>query len=249
MIKERIIMNKNEINISEIFHTLSGEGDQIGTPTTFVRVFGCNVNKTNKGFCPWCDTMYAVQKTDDTAKIVPIEDVINTILKYSCKDVTFTGGEPLLYCDQITEIMNILSITDHYKFHFETNGMELPNAVRNKMMEFKPTFTISPKFHALEFDSNNTYIKSLQEWSVLSNSIPRRFVSYKFVYENEKTVENIKKLEKLLHGFSGNDVFLMPEGKNFNLDKYLECAKICLDNNWRMSPRLHTILWGTKRGV
>jgi len=41
----------NEIMISEIYGpVLQGEGSDIGKPTTFVRVFGCNM----KPECPWC---------------------------------------------------------------------------------------------------------------------------------------------------------------------------------------------------
>jgi len=39
--------------ISEIFHSIQGEGELTGIPSVFVRTSGCNLR------CSWCDTPYA----------------------------------------------------------------------------------------------------------------------------------------------------------------------------------------------
>jgi len=234
-------MHKNEIPISEIFHSIQGEGPKIGHPTVFVRVFGCNM----KPVCPWCDSMYAVQKEDDTVKIVPIEDVVNEILKYSCGDITFTGGEPLLYIDQIKQIMGLLSLTGNFTFNFETNGMIWPGDIE----DYNITYIISPKFHAMDLnvteETIGEYIGKLKVW----HQVERHPVYFKYVYEGQETIDNIKKLESLLQFNFKQMPYLMPEGKFFDQDKYKELAQVCLDNNWIMSSRLHTIIWGNKRGV
>ena len=41
------------MKVIEIFTSLQGEGVLMGTPTTFVRFEGCNLD------CQWCDTKYA----------------------------------------------------------------------------------------------------------------------------------------------------------------------------------------------
>ena len=64
-----------KIMISEIFYSLQGEGIQIGIPTVFVRLFGCDLR------CSWCDSMYAVEGTD--FRTLEINHVINTILSYN----------------------------------------------------------------------------------------------------------------------------------------------------------------------
>ena len=64
-----------KIMISEIFYSLQGEGIQIGIPTVFVRLFGCDLR------CSWCDSMYAVEGTD--FRTLEINHVINTILSLS----------------------------------------------------------------------------------------------------------------------------------------------------------------------
>src|ERR1700741_1718370 len=41
------------LKITEIFHSLQGEADTVGVPTTFVRLTGCPLR------CQYCDTTYA----------------------------------------------------------------------------------------------------------------------------------------------------------------------------------------------
>lgn len=230
-------MIKNDISITEIFYSLQGEGPYIGTPTVFVRVFGCNM----KEVCPWCDTMYSVQKQDDTIRHIPIETVVNTILQYKCNNVTFTGGEPFLYKDQIKNIMWMLTLNNDFEFCFETNGMI------SDIIDFHPykvSYVVSPKLHALK--NNESYLDNIKNWARYAAHMP---VYFKFVYENESSIEEIKKLSELTEIKNTEKIYLMPEGKTFSIDKYKECAEQCLKHHYKMSPRLHTIIWGITRGV
>jgi len=229
-------MGKNDISITEIFYSLQGEGPHIGTPTIFVRVFGCNM----KEVCPWCDTMYSVQKQDDTIRHIPIETAVNTILQYKCNNVTFTGGEPFLYKEQIKNIMWMLNLNKDFEFSFETNGMI------SDIIDFHPykvSYVVSPKLHALKNDEN--YLDNIKNWSRYASHLP---VYFKFVYETPETIEEIKKLSETIE-LDIEKIYLMPEGKKFDVRKYEECAEQCLKHHYKMSPRLHTIIWDIKRGV
>lgn len=180
-----------------------------------------------------CDTPYAIEGKD--FKKLPVETVVNTILSFDCTDVTFTGGEPFLYLESIKTIMDILNATDgNFTYNFETNGIICNPRI---CQEYNPTIVVSPKLHALSGD----YINSIEGWGRASGDI-----CFKFVYENSDTIEQIKKLEKAL---GDKSIYLMPEGIKFDNEKYEECAQKCIENGYIMSPRLHNIIWGNKRGV
>ena len=96
--------------INEIFYSLQGEGIWVGLPTIFIRTTGCNLR------CSYCDTIYAYDQGDN----MKISEMLSTIIKYPCKLVCLTGGEPLLQEDIMTLIDALLS--DHYHICVETNG-------------------------------------------------------------------------------------------------------------------------------
>jgi organic radical activating enzyme len=74
-----------EYPIVEIFHSVQGEGYHAGMPHVFVRFGTCNLR------CSWCDTDF------DTFETMNALDILGEILKFNCKRVIFTGGEPMLH--------------------------------------------------------------------------------------------------------------------------------------------------------
>ena len=71
-------------NIVEIFHSVQGEGFRSGIPHVFIRFGRCNLR------CEWCDTDF------DTYHQMSVIDILGEVLKFDCKNVIFTGGEPML---------------------------------------------------------------------------------------------------------------------------------------------------------
>ena len=229
-------MDKNSLAVSEIFYTLSGEGDDVGSPTTYVRLFGCNLK------CPWCDTKYSIEKIDDSIRIMPLEEIVNEIISYGCNHIAFTGGEPMLYIDKIGDIMALLSLHGDYTYHFETNGLIEPKWYYDAPV----TYAVSPKFYTLDPTTKNEYTDSIKAWSRWNG--PQVNTVFKFVYEGQETVDKIRELEKQIDGFNDCPVYLMPEGRTLDLDKYRDCAKICLKEGWKFSIRLQCIIWNDERG-
>src|SRR5438477_10105679 len=74
--------------ISEIFHSLQGEGELTGVPSVFVRTSGCNLR------CNWCDTPYASWNPE--GEILSVEQVLTEIARYPARHVVLTGGEPMI---------------------------------------------------------------------------------------------------------------------------------------------------------
>ena len=117
-----------KIKVSEIFTSFQGEGPYIGTPATFLRLYGCNLN------CEWCDTdisTYEMLSVDDVAEILMTQMEFNNI-----NLLVITGGEPTLQMEEIKRL--IKELPDDIKIQLETNG---------SIFEYLPEieYVISPK--------------------------------------------------------------------------------------------------------
>ncbi len=117
-----------KIKVSEIFTSFQGEGPYIGTPATFLRLYGCNLD------CEWCDTdisTYEMLSVDDVAEILLTQMEFNNI-----NLLVITGGEPTLQMEEIKRL--IKEIPEDIKIQLETNG---------SIFEYLPEieYVISPK--------------------------------------------------------------------------------------------------------
>lgn len=96
--------------IHEIFTSINGETTYSGEPTTFVRLFGCNVK------CKYCDQP---QKIKDRKKM-SVKKVVDEVRRRMVTNVCITGGEPLLQ-DEVYQV--IYELCDlGYNVIIETNG-------------------------------------------------------------------------------------------------------------------------------
>ena len=79
----------NKYKVVETFVSINGEGTRAGQLAMFVRFKGCNLR------CEYCDTMWANEK-DAEYKVMSGEELLDSIKNSGVKNVTLTGGEPLL---------------------------------------------------------------------------------------------------------------------------------------------------------
>ena len=99
--------------IIEIFSSFQGEGLLIGERQIFVRFAGCNLN------CNYCDTDDS--KSEKSGVLMTPDEVTDKIKKLitpDCRTISFTGGEPSLYPDFISEVSKNFDL----KIMLETNG-------------------------------------------------------------------------------------------------------------------------------
>ena len=97
------------IKINDIFYTLQGEGSFAGTPAIFIRLSDCNLA------CSFCDTEFL------TGEDMKVGEIVEECLKYKCRFIVLTGGEPSMN-------ENLSTLCDHLKRNgffvtIETNGM------------------------------------------------------------------------------------------------------------------------------
>jgi 7-carboxy-7-deazaguanine synthase len=114
------IMNNDIMQVKlpmvEIFQTVEGEGLKAGFPTTFVRLYNCNLR------CTWCDTKYsyAPYKPEFYATI---GEIVEKVASYGNHYVCLTGGEPLMHGEKSLQLVQALAeIPVVRDVHIETNG-------------------------------------------------------------------------------------------------------------------------------
>ncbi len=113
-------------NLVEVFYSLQGEGVHAGKPFAFVRFAGCNLA------CGYCDTpasrdipaAWSLRRNfDDPGERRPnpaaSADVSSALRSIGCRNVSFTGGEPLLQAAFVEEIAMEL---EGLFLQVETNG-------------------------------------------------------------------------------------------------------------------------------
>lgn len=127
--------------ISEIFYSIQGEGQTIGTPAVFLRMFGCNL------FCPYCDTSYShVSFTHEDRTSLNIQEVARRIKKYRSNTLVITGGEPLLQWDEIFKLCTT-ELAFLKQIIIETNALVVPHIEKVLPQMY---FVCSPKFYSKE---------------------------------------------------------------------------------------------------
>lgn len=99
--------NGHSLDVHSIFSTIQGEGPFAGTPATFIRLAGCNLQ------CPLCDTEYT-----EGRRMMPVEQVMANI-NYALPLVVITGGEP--FRQDIFPLIGAIRATRRM-VQIETNG-------------------------------------------------------------------------------------------------------------------------------
>lgn len=100
----------------EIFETVEGEGLRAGFPTTFVRVYNCNLR------CSWCDTTYSYAPSKPEF-FATIDEIVERVKQLGNNAVCLTGGEPLMHGDKSLELVKQIAEIDIIEdVHIETNG-------------------------------------------------------------------------------------------------------------------------------
>lgn len=243
-------------NGAEIFHTLQGEGVNVGIPAVFVRLSLCNLH------CVWCDTDhtwnfigtpwvhekdilpdYRKHSKDQVIVEMTSAQVAAEVRKHGCNHVVLTGGEPLLQSEELLELISELRADGKdWFFEMETNGTRLPG---KELMSAVSQFNVSPKL------ANSGVAQDLrQKPEVIRGLISGGKAWFKFVVREEADLAEVMQWVEKAEIPLGR-VILMPEGRNVNeihpIAPWL--AERCRDLGVRMSDRLHVRLWGDRRGV
>ena len=227
------------MRISEVFHSVQGEGMLTGVPSVFVRTGVCNLR------CTWCDTPYASWNPDGAE--VALDDVLAKALGFGARHVVVTGGEPMIE-PAVVELTERLRAAGQH-ITIETAGTVFKPVVCNLM-------SISPKL------SNSTprerdggrwatqHERLRYQPDVLQSLMASYEYQLKFVVAEHSDLDEIERMLDEI-GAERDRVLLMPEGTTSSVlaERSVWLVEVCKERGFRFSPRLHVLIWGDKRGV
>jgi 7-carboxy-7-deazaguanine synthase len=236
------------MRISEIFHSIQGEGLLLGVPSVFVRTSGCNLR------CRWCDTPYASWNPEGEEMSVSL--IMERIRSYDCQHVVLTGGEPMV-ASGIRELASALR-TEGKHITIETAATVPPHG-DGIVIPFD-LGSLSPKLANSTPDADvagpwqERHEKTRLQPEVIRQWLEAGPCQLKFVVSQ---VEDLPEIEELLNevgavdGFTRDRVLLMPEGTDVETlrQKGPLLAEICLEHGFRFAPRIHIELFGNTRGT
>ncbi|EAQ29194.1 coenzyme PQQ synthesis protein, conjectural [Erythrobacter sp. NAP1] len=232
---------------AEIFASIQGEGPSMGTPVAFIRLSRCNLA------CTWCDTAYTWRFEGDNR---PHRDGIEyerkanqvalspakaaaKIAVLGQKRLVITGGEPLMQCGPLADMLAILP---DIEVEIETNGTTRASAHIDIRVD---QYNVSPK---LAHSGNDASLALIAERLDDYAADPRAF--FKFVIAEPGDVAEVLELQRR-HRIPSKRIFLMAEGTTSEAQRARQewLAPLCLEQGFRMSDRLHIHLYGDTRAT
>ncbi len=102
------------MRVAERFISINGEGPRAGELAVFVRFQGCNLR------CSYCDTRWANDPGCPVSDRSP-QEIADEIRRDGIRNVTLTGGEPLLQPDMPALLAQLAEISG-LRVEVETNG-------------------------------------------------------------------------------------------------------------------------------
>lgn len=214
------------MKISEIFYSIEGEGIEIGRPEVFIRLAGCNLR------CEWCDTKYAWSN----GKEMSIEEIIQEIRRYPCKNISITGGEPLLQKEELLELVKGLKKMDYW-IQLNTNG----TIFDQEIFELVDLITMDCKCPSSNMKSDLDVLKKTKDMFRLKSQ-------FKFVVSNERDYEYAKNVVLSLLNNVSNVIF-QPEWsrRRFTTKLIKLVKKDCLDV--KIILQQQKVIWDERREV
>ncbi len=228
------------MNISEIYASRQGEGLLTGTPSSFVRVAGCNLR------CWFCDTPYASWNPEGEDRSV--EEVVEAVQSHTLEHVVITGGEPMLFAELIPLTQQLHRLGKHITI--ETAGtLLLPVAC--DLMSISPKLANSDPSPEQAGKWRQRHQRDRFRPDVLLQLLSQYFCQLKFVVESPADLADIDAFVARFDFLQASQIWLMPQGTDATSleQKELWLNELCQTRGWRLCSRQHIEWYGFQRGV
>lgn len=216
------------MRVVEKFISINGEGLRSGELALFIRFANCNLR------CSYCDTKYSFINPIYTEE--SIDEIVEYVKSTGVKNVTLTGGEPLIQ-NEIKELMIELSNIGN-RIEIETNGsiniapyLNIPNV----------TFTLDYKLKG----------SGMEKYMDLTNyNLLRKNDVIKFVVSDYDDLEKTKEIIKKYDLINKANCLISPVWGRIEFEEIVNFLKDNKLNDVKMQLQIHKIIWDKdKRGV
>lgn len=220
-----------EFKVAEIFTSINGEGTKAGQTAVFVRFTGCNLN------CSYCDTKWANEPNAEY-KLMTDREILSRIKETGIKNVTLTGGEPLLR-EGIHELLEEIAKDGFLQAEIETNGsIDLKPFCD---IENRPSFTMDYKLPSSGMEKH----MCLENFEILEKKDTVKFVS--------GSIEDLKKAFEIIRKYDLSrrcHVYISPVFGSIEPAKIVDFMVENKLNDVNLQLQLHKFIWDPNmRGV
>ena len=235
---------RDRLPIAERFVSLQGEGGLVGVPSSFVRVYGCNLR------CTWCDS--PATSWTPTGTQVPLDEVV-TFCARGPRHVVLTGGEPLLF-PAIAALSRRLRAAGHH-ITVETAGTVWLDDLACDLLSISPKLAHSTPWQRAPKLAER-HERTRLDLAVLARLVASFHWQLKFVVRAAHAAADLAEVEGLLQTLAvpaseRHRVLIMPECTDPAAlhASYRELVTACIERGFRLGERLHIALFGHTPGT
>ena len=227
--------------ISELFHSIQGEGELAGTPSVFVRTSGCNLR------CRWCDTPYTSWEPTGFREDwrATAGRTLALCRGHGTGHVVLTGGEPLLQPAVVPFTRHLAAAGVHVTV--ETAGTVWRDAHAD-------LWSLSPKLVNSTPDDPRRgprHERTRENPEVINRLLAAGDYQLKFVTDTPADIDAVEDWLARHPAADRGRVFLMPQARTREQLAAKEpwVQDLAAARGLRYGPRLHVARWGDRRGV
>lgn len=219
------------MKVVEKFISINGEGKKAGELAIFIRFKGCNLD------CIYCDTKWANLQNEEYEELTK-EEIYNFIKNVGVKNVTITGGEPLLQ-EGIYELLEYISKDKEISIEIETNGSV--DISRFKKINERISFTVDYKTSYSKMES----FMNLENFDYVNKNDV-----VKFVVGEKSDLDKVLEMMKIFELREKTNVFVSPVFEKINPIDIVNWQIKNRLNEVKLQIQMHKIIWHPdKKGV
>ncbi len=211
--------------VAEIFTSINGEGTRAGELAVFVRLCGCNLR------CRYCDTMWANTENAPFTEMTA-EEIRREVLSAGVRNVTLTGGEPLIH-EHVDSLLKCLLQDSSLSVEIETNGSVYIGDFLGSA--YRPVFTLDYKLPSSGMESKMVLDRNV---SLLEKCDTVKLVSGS-TEDLQRAADVIRKYDLC----SRCHVYLSPVFGKIDPADIVEFMKKEGLNGVRLQLQLHKFIW------